>query len=89
MRREIISRIMCDLEIDRKKVLAPFGESFDAYFSKEIGVLEGFVPDGLIEIHPDRIRITALGRIFLRNIAMVFDAYLKEAPKGPLFSRTL
>ncbi len=89
MRREIISRIMCDLEIDRKKVLSPFGESFDTYFAKEIGVLEGFVPDGLLEILPDRIRISALGRIFLRNIAMVFDAYLKEAPKGPLFSRTL
>ncbi len=89
MRREIISRIMCDLEIDRKKVLSPFGESFDTYFAKEIGVLEGFVPDGLLEILPDKIRITSLGRIFLRNIAMVFDAYLKEAPKGPLFSRTL
>ncbi len=89
MRREIISRIMCDLEINRKMVLAPFGENFDTYFAQEIGVLEGFVPDGLIEISPGRILITALGRIFLRNIAMVFDAYLKEAPKGPLFSRTL
>ena len=89
MRREIISRIMWYLEIDRKKVLSPFGESFDTYFAKEIGVLEGFVPDGLLEILPDKIRITSLGRIFLRNIAMVFDAYLKEAPKGPLFSRTL
>ena len=89
MRREIISRIMCDLEIDRAKVLAPFGESFDRTFASEIAILEGFVSDGLLEITPERIRITDLGRIFLRNIAMVFDGYLKEAPRGPLFSRTL
>lgn len=89
IRREIISQIMCDLEIDRKKAILSFGENFDTYFSKEIGILEGFVGDGLIQITPETIRITTLGRIFLRNIAMVFDAYLKEAPKGPLFSRTL
>jgi oxygen-independent coproporphyrinogen-3 oxidase len=89
IRREIISQIMCDLEIDRKMALFPFGENFDSYFSREIDVLGGFVPDGLLEITPETIRITTLGRVFLRNIAMVFDAYLKEAPKGPLFSRTL
>ncbi len=89
IRRELISKVMCDLEIDRKTVLSRFGESFDSYFAKEVTVLEGFVADGLIEISPEKIRITSLGRIFLRNIAMVFDAYLKEAPKGPLFSRTL
>jgi oxygen-independent coproporphyrinogen-3 oxidase len=89
MRREIISHIMCDLEIDRATALSPFGASFDRVFESEIATLENFVPDGLLEITPDKIRITDLGRIFLRNIAMVFDRYLREAPKGPLFSRTL
>ena len=89
MRREIISHIMCDLEIDRATALSPFGASFDRVFEAEIATLQGFVPDGLLEITPEKIRITDLGRIFLRNIAMVFDRYLREAPKGPLFSRTL
>ncbi len=89
MRREIISHIMFNLEIDRATALFPFGESFDKVFGPEIATLEGFVPDGLLEITSEKIRITDLGRIFLRNIAMVFDRYLREAPKGPLFSRTL
>ena len=89
IRRVVITRIMCDLEIDRKHVLDVFGESFDQYFASEIGNLAEFAGDGLLEIDSDRIRLTPLGRIFMRNIAMVFDVYLRNAPKGPLFSRTL
>ncbi len=37
------------------------------------------------------IRVTPLGRIFIRNIAMVFDRYLREQQmdQKPLFSKTL
>jgi oxygen-independent coproporphyrinogen-3 oxidase len=37
-----------------------------------------------VEIDADDIRVTNLGRLFLRNIAMCFDAYLNaEKPKAP------
>ncbi len=45
--------------------------------------------DGLVELTPGEIRATALGRIFLRNLAMPFDAYLPAATERPIFSRTL
>ena len=80
---------MCDLELDRKGSLDSFGEEFDRYFARELKELEGFASDGLLEIRPDRIVLTSLGRVFMRNIAMVFDTYLRNTPKGPLFSRTL
>ena len=89
IRRSVITRIMCDLEVDRVHVLDPFGEDFDRYFASELEELEGYAHDGLLEMQKDRILLTPLGRIFMRNIAMVFDVYLKTAPKGPLFSRTL
>ncbi len=89
LRRHIITRIMCDLEIDRNHVLDPFGESFNQYFKSEIQSLEQFVGDGLLVINDDRILLTEVGRIFMRNIAMIFDRYLNVAAKGPLFSRTL
>lgn len=89
IRRSVITRIMCDLEVDRAHVLDPFGEDFDHYFAPEIKELEEFARDGLLEMRPDKIALTPLGRIFMRNIAMVFDIYLRNAPKGPLFSRTL
>ena len=89
IRRTVITRIMCDLELDRKGFLDSFGEEFDRYFARELKELEGFASDGLLEIRPDRIVLTSLGRVFMRNIAMVFDTYLRNTPKGPLFSRTL
>ena len=38
----------------------------------------------MVELTPDEIRVTTLGRIFIRNVAMLFDAYLeKKAPDAP------
>ena len=44
-----------------------------------------------MELTNDEIRVTLLGRIFIRNVAMPFDRYLKEQQmdKKPLFSKTL
>ena len=40
---------------------------------------------------PDEIRVTLLGRIFIRNVAMLFDPYLEKQrlAERPLFSKTL
>jgi oxygen-independent coproporphyrinogen-3 oxidase len=35
--------------------------------------------DGLIELHGTGLRVTALGRPFLRNICMAFDARSRAA----------
>ena len=39
----------------------------------------------------DEIRVTFLGRIFIRNVAMLFDPYLEKQrlAEQPLFSKTL
>jgi hypothetical protein len=39
----------------------------------------------------DEIRATWLGRIFIRNLAMIFDPYLEKQHLNakPLFSKTL
>jgi oxygen-independent coproporphyrinogen-3 oxidase len=42
-----------------------------------------------VELAPGEIRATALGRVFLRNLAMPFDAYLEASPDKPVFSKTL
>jgi oxygen-independent coproporphyrinogen-3 oxidase len=89
IRRQVITRIMCDLEINRKNILDSFGKDFDQYFRKEIGDLDRFEQDGLLTITPEKISLTSTGRIFMRNIAMTFDQYLNVAARGPLFSRTL
>lgn len=46
--------------------------------------------DGLVELEGDSCRISELGRPFLRNICMAFDARLiRNSPKTELFSRTI
>ena len=47
--------------------------------------------DGLLTIDGDEIRATWLGRIFIRNLAMLFDPYLEQQQlvAKPLFSKTL
>jgi oxygen-independent coproporphyrinogen-3 oxidase len=37
----------------------------------------------------EAVTATPLGRIFLRNLAMPFDAYLAPEANRPVFSRTL
>jgi oxygen-independent coproporphyrinogen-3 oxidase len=68
------------------------GIDFAAYFAREIEDLrQGPEPDGFVTIGEGRIDVTGLGRIFVRNVAMVFDRHLREKAKDdkPVFSRTV
>ena len=57
--------------------------------------LAPLVVDGLVELEDDACRVTEVGRAFLRNVCMAFDARLVRqraaaAPAtAPLFSRTV
>jgi oxygen-independent coproporphyrinogen-3 oxidase len=90
IRRDAITRVMCDLELDH----AAFGQAWDidfaAHFADSLTELAPLAADGLVELAPGRIRVTELGRQFLRNIAMCFDGYLKQAnqEQQPRYSRT-
>ncbi len=63
--------------------------AFDSYFADALERLRPCAEDGLVELSPPAVRATALGRVFLRNLAMPFDAYLETAPERPVFSKTL
>jgi len=61
------------------------------HFAAELQRLELPREDGLLTIGRDEIRATWLGRIFIRNLAMLFDPYLEQQQLNakPLFSKTL
>jgi oxygen-independent coproporphyrinogen-3 oxidase len=44
--------------------------------------------DGLIRIVPDGIEVTPTGRLLIRNIASVFDTYLRKQ-KTSSFSKAI
>ncbi|TCV85406.1 oxygen-independent coproporphyrinogen III oxidase [Sulfurirhabdus autotrophica] len=90
IRRDAIVTIMSDLEIDKAQFSRRWEIEFDTYFEDAITDLAEMQADGLIELNPAFIRVTETGRMFLRNIAMSFDAYLKQPVEiKPRYSRTL
>lgn len=89
LRRAVIYGLMCHGHLDKRSVEERFGIDFDAHFAAELAELEPMVGDGLLHLHPDRIDVTVLGTIFVRNIGMVFDTYLRRPRPQTLFSRTL
>jgi oxygen-independent coproporphyrinogen-3 oxidase len=91
IRRAVIGRLLCHTVIPKHEVEQEFSISFDEYFAPELGKLEEVCSEGLVTLDPDEICVTPLGRIFLRNVAMIFDRYLHEqqTDQRPLFSKTL
>ena len=92
LRRTVITNLLCHCVIKKREVEKQFGlASFDEKFAREVAGLPSFVADGLVEPRTDEIRVTPLGRIFIRNVAMLFDPYLLKRPadQPKVFSRTL
>jgi oxygen-independent coproporphyrinogen-3 oxidase len=94
VRRHVITQLMCNLHLDLREVERLFDLSFRHTFAEELAALGG--PDspaahGLIEVTPEAITVTPLGRLFVRNVCMVFDRYLRArtTQERPVFSRTV
>ncbi|HXZ13028.1 MAG TPA: oxygen-independent coproporphyrinogen III oxidase [Candidatus Sulfotelmatobacter sp.] len=91
IRRAVIGRLLCHTVVPKNEIEREFAISFDEYFAPEVKQLEELRAEGLMESRPEEIRVTPLGRIFIRNLAMIFDRYLREQQmdQRPLFSKTL
>jgi len=81
IRRWVIMQIMCNLGVDYGRFAAEWGARFEERFGPELESLEDLERDGLVQREPGRLRVTELGRLLIRVIAMRFDAYLPR--KGP------
>ncbi len=87
IRQWVISTLMCQFELDYADFYKKFNTSFSKYFNDEINNLNQFIKDDLISISNNKIKIKEKGTIFIRNICMVFDSYLKS--KERQFSKTI
>jgi len=75
LRGEVITRLMCDFRLDTQALGERHGIDFDAYFGPELDALTALAADGLVEREAGSIRVTPVGRLLVRNVAMVFDRY--------------
>jgi len=90
IRKDTIMQIMCNLEVDKRRVEERFGIDFDEYFAADIAKLDVFEHEGLVKNDAERISVLGSGILIIRNIAMCFDAYLEKMMKEkPVFSKTV
>lgn len=89
LRRRIILHLMCNLELPWSLTVDGYGAPIDALLPHCLPPLEELADLGLITLLGDGLVVTELGRYFLRNVAMVFDAYLDQGGSRPLYSRTV
>ncbi len=91
-RRWVIGRIMCHGEVRAGEFEDAFGGEFASRFASELLALESAIADGVVALDVDgSLRVTTLGRLLVRNVAMRFDAYLADQKKSskPMFSKTV
>lgn len=84
IRKDVIGQIMCHGMVNVGALERRHAIDFGRYFAREIDRLEVLEADGLIERSPGLIRLTAVGRLLMRNVAMSFDAYLAAASPKPM-----
>jgi hypothetical protein len=82
-RRSVITDLMCNFWVD-------LGAEGLNYFQPELDDLRVLEQEGLVTLSGSEVELTALGRVFVRNVAMVFDGYLRRAKDAPRpFSMTV
>jgi len=89
IRQDIIMTVMCKHRLSFNEKGEEWNINFREYFEEDLLKLGELEDDGLVHITRNEITITEKGRLFLRNIAMCFDAYVGTQKTGPLFSKTV
>jgi len=79
IRRDVIQQIMCYGVLDFDATARRHGIDFGDYFGAELEALKPLVEDGLAEFAAPGLRVLPAGRLLLRHLGMVFDAYLPSA----------
>ncbi|MCW6038942.1 oxygen-independent coproporphyrinogen III oxidase [Spirulina subsalsa FACHB-351] len=78
IRRAIIMELMCHFGVDKQEFSQAYHVDFDHYFAQELVNLKPLEKDGLIRLYKDHLEVTSVGRLLIRNIAVIFDSYFPQ-----------
>ncbi len=90
LRKEVIMSLMSNFKLAYAPIEARYGIDFQSHFEESLQELGEYVEAGLVELSEQGIKVSPTGAMLVRNIAMVFDTFLKKTP--PLerkFSKTV
>lgn len=82
LRRQVINQLICHFELYFAEMESRYDVRFPEYFAAELEALKPLAKDGLLEIDEAGIRVSNIGRLLIRSICMVFDAYLKSSEQN-------
>jgi oxygen-independent coproporphyrinogen-3 oxidase len=88
VRRAVIQALICQFRLFVEPIETSYLIDFADYFSNELEELRLLEQDGLVELRPDRIEVTAKGRPLVRVVCMAFDRHLREGRRAS-YSRVL
>ncbi|POP76577.1 oxygen-independent coproporphyrinogen III oxidase [Pseudomonas syringae] len=88
IRRAIIQQLICHFTLDFGQIEKTFCIDFRDYFSEAWPQLLGMASDGLITLNETGIEVRPAGRLLVRAVCMVFDAYLTRHNRQQ-FSRVI
>ncbi|MCY1393555.1 Oxygen-independent coproporphyrinogen III oxidase [compost metagenome] len=88
LRRAVIQQLICHFELDFSTIEKALNIDFRGYFAELWPALRQMAADGLISLDADGIAILPAGRLLVRSVCMVFDAYLQEQSRQ-CFSRVI
>jgi oxygen-independent coproporphyrinogen-3 oxidase len=89
LRRYVITKVMCDFELDFDSIDKKFGIEFEKYFETGLEAMDEFIKDGLVRLEDRKLIVTGMGRLLIRNIAINFDGYIERKEDTGKYSRTV
>ena len=89
IRRDVIKALICNFQLTFADIEKAWDLDFRAYFTEDLALLKPLAQDRLVEINEQGIRVTAKGRLLIRNICMCFDIYLRRKARLQQFSRVI
>jgi len=87
LRREVITRLICNFTLDKKVVSERYHIDFDHYFAEELEALKKMQDDGMLCLNKESIEVLPPGRLLIRNICSIFDIYNRQHKETSRFSR--
>ena len=87
IRRDAIVNIMSNFQLYKQDIEDRYDINFDDYFFQELQAMQSLEVDGLVNLSPKHIKVTEIGRLLVRNIAVIFDTYITK--KEQKFSRAI
>jgi oxygen-independent coproporphyrinogen-3 oxidase len=78
---------MSHFRLNKSEIEHKYHIDFNEYFCYELNQLQPLENDGLVNVFADEIHITDIGRLLVRNIAVLFDTHTRS--RETRFSRAI